>query len=72
MKTTHFNPSPLESELANAIEKVKGEIEKHITDNKIIEVRVNDLADNPSIKMTTEDKDGDQHMFTLRIIQKPE
>jgi len=72
MKTTSYNPSPLEIDLANALLILQGEIEKHLQDNKIIHAESNLNKDNPSIKFNLLDKDGDPHELVVRIIQIPD
>lgn len=72
MKTTSYNPSPLEVDLANAILILQSEIEKHLQDNKIIHAEPNLKKDNPSIKFNLLDKDGDPHELVVRVVQIPD
>ena len=72
MKTTSYNPSTLEIDLANALLILQGEIENHLQDNKIIHAESNLNKDNPSIKFNLLDKDGDPHELVVRIIQIPD
>ncbi|MEP2671634.1 MAG: hypothetical protein ABJH04_21700 [Cyclobacteriaceae bacterium] len=72
MKTSSYNPSTLEIDLANALLILQGEIEKHLQDNKIIHAESNLNKDNPSIKFNLLDKDGDPHELVVRIIQIPD
>ena len=72
MKTTSYNPSPLEIDFANALSVLQKELEKNLTDNRIIHVESNVKRDNPMVKFSLLDKDGDPHEVVLRIIQIPD
>lgn len=72
MKTTSYNPSPLEVDMANALFILQKEIQKHLQDNEIIEVQPSLKGDNPSVRFNLLDKDGDPHEIVLRIIQIPD
>lgn len=72
MKTTSYNPSPLEVDLANALFILQKEIEKHLQDNEVINVETNLKRDNPMVKFNLLDKDGDPHEIVIRIIQIPD
>jgi hypothetical protein len=72
MKTTSYNPSPLEVDMANALFIVQKEIEKHLQDNEIIHVQTNINRDNPMVKFNLLDKDGDPHEIVVRIVQIPD
>ena len=72
MKTSTYNPSPLEVDLANALVILQKEIQKHLQDNEIIGVEPNLKRDNPTVKFQTVDKDGDPHEILIRIIQVPD
>lgn len=72
MKTTTYNPSPLEVKFADAIEELKGQIESKLKDHKITKIDKNIGVDNPILRITMEDDDGDKHMVILKVIQKPD
>ncbi|HCM77414.1 MAG TPA: hypothetical protein DIS90_13595 [Cytophagales bacterium] len=72
MKTTSYNPSPLEVDLANAILILQKEIEKHLQDNRIVTAESNLGKDNPLVRFILEDKDGDHHELVVRIVQIPD
>lgn len=72
MKTSSYNPSPLETEFANALLKLQKDIEKNLTDNQVIHVETQILRDNPMVKFSLLDKDGDPHEIVLRVIQIPD
>ncbi|MBI3482226.1 MAG: hypothetical protein HY015_04530 [Bacteroidetes bacterium] len=72
MKTSSYNPSPLEVDMANALFLVQKEIEKHLQDNEIIQVQTNINRDNPMVKFNLLDKDGDPHEIVVRIVQIPD
>jgi hypothetical protein len=72
MKTTSYNPSPLEVNFANALLSLQKELEKHLPDNQVIHVESNIRRDNPMVKFSLLDKDGDPHEIVVRIIQIPD
>jgi hypothetical protein len=72
MKTSTYNPSPLEVDFANALQILQKDIEKHLQDNEIIAVESNIRKDNPMIRFNLLDKDGDPHEIVIRIIQIPD
>ena len=72
MKTTSYNPSPLEVDFANALHILQEQLEKHLQGNKIVNVDCNLKRDNPMVKFSLVDKDGDPHEIVVRIIQIPD
>jgi len=72
MKTTSYNPSPLEIDFAKALSVLQKELEKNLTDNRIVNVESNIKRDNPMVKFSLLDKDGDPHEVVVRIIQIPD
>ena len=72
MKTSAYNPSPLEVDFANALYILQKEIEKHLGGNQVIHVETNIRKDNPMIKFNLLDKDGDPHEIVVRVIQIPD
>lgn len=72
MKTSTYNPSPIEVDFANSLFILQKDIEKHLQGNKIIHVESNIKRDNPMVKFNLLDKDGDQHEIVVRIIQIPD
>jgi hypothetical protein len=72
MKTSSYNPSPLEVDFANAMYIVQKELEKHLQNNTITNVETHLKRDNPMVKFTLVDKDGDPHELVVRIIQIPD
>lgn len=72
MKTSTYNPSPLEVDFANALYILQKEIEKHLQNNTITHVESNIKKDNPVVKFRLTDKDGDPHEIVVRIIQIPD
>jgi hypothetical protein len=72
MKTTSYNPSPLEIDFANALQILREQIEPHLLDNKIVNVDNQHAKDNPVVKFQLVDKDGDAHEIVVRIIQIPD
>lgn len=72
MKTSSYNPSPLEVDFANALYILQGEIEKHLQGNEITKVETFLKRDNPMVRFNLVDKDGDPHEIVVRIIQIPD
>ena len=72
MKTTAYNPSPLEVDFANSFVILQKEIEKHLQNNKIVNVESNIARDNPMVKFSLVDTDGDPHEIVVRIVQIPD
>ena len=72
MKTSTYNPSPLEVDMANALTILQKEIVKHLQDCDIVNVEPNIKRDNPTVKFQVVDKDGDPHEILVRIIQIPD
>lgn len=72
MKTVAYNPSPLEVDFANALFILQKDIQKHLQNNKVTSVESNIKRDNPMIKFSLVDKDGDPHEIVVRIIQIPD
>lgn len=72
MKTTAYNPSPLEVDFANALSALQKDIERYLHDNRIVHVESSVKRDNPMVKFSLLDKDGDPHEVVLRIIQIPD
>lgn len=72
MKTSTYNPSPLEVDFANALFILQEQIQKHLHDNEVINVESNINQDNPTVKFSLLDKDGDPHEIVVRIIQIPD
>lgn len=72
MKTSIYNPSSLEIDFANALQILRDEIQKHLLNNEITHVENNLRKDNPMVKFSMVDKDGDPHEIVVRIIQIPD
>jgi hypothetical protein len=72
MKTTAYNPSSLEVDFANALIILQKDIQKHLQGNQIVNVESNINRDNPMVKFSLVDKDGDPHEIVVRIVQIPD
>lgn len=72
MKTSSYNPSSLEIDFANALQILQKDIEKHLQNNEITNVENHLRKDNPMVKFSLVDKDGDPHEIVVRIIQIPD
>lgn len=72
MKTSTYNPSPIEVDFANALHILQGDIEKHLQNNKVVHVESNITKDNPMVKFNLLDSEGDPHEIVIRIIQIPD
>ena len=72
MKTTSYNPSPLEVDFANALHKICRQIEGELDNLKIDKVECDTDADNPFVKFYVKDQDDDPHEVVMKIIQLPD
>ncbi len=72
MKTSTYNPSPLETDFANALFILQDKIQKHLQDNEVINVETDLSKDNPVVKFSLLDKDGDPHEIVIKVIQIPD
>jgi hypothetical protein len=72
MKTSTYNPSPLEVDFANSLYLLQHEIEKHLQGNQVTKVETFLKRDNPMVRFSMLDKDGDPHEIVVRIIQIPD
>ncbi|HEY9489246.1 MAG TPA: hypothetical protein VIQ51_12970 [Chryseosolibacter sp.] len=72
MKTSSYNPSSLEVDFANALQILKEQIQSHLLNNQITRVENNLGRDNPTVKFSLVDKDGDPHELVIRIVQIPD
>ena len=72
MKTESYNPSPLEVDFANAMFILQKQFEVHLQDNQVVNVETQINRDNPQVKFSLLDKDGDPHEVVIRIIQIPD
>ena len=72
MKTKTYNPSPLEVEFVNVIESLKHKINEKLENSEIESFEHKLDIDNPLLKATVVDKDGDKHTLILKVIQKPD
>jgi hypothetical protein len=72
MKTTQYNPSPLELNLAAAFQKLKEQLQAHLPDNKILDIVALPESDNPVLLYTLEDQQGDKHELVVQFIQRPD
>jgi hypothetical protein len=72
MKTTVYNPSPLETELANVLVSLQKEIERNLKDKSISQATADLSQDNPSVKFNVVDKEGDHHEIIIKVVQIPD
>jgi hypothetical protein len=72
MKTIAYNPSTIEVEFANAIMRMREDIQKQLSNNEIIDIQHRIQDDNPSLKFILLDKDGDPHEVVIKVIQTPD
>lgn len=72
MKTTAYNPSPLEIDFANALHILRDQIQPHLLNNRITHVENHLGKENPMVKFSLVDSDGDPHEIVVRIIQIPD
>ncbi len=72
MKTTSYNPSELEVEMAKIIHELHDQLNKKFRNNQVINIETNTETDNPIVKLQLLDADGDPHELVLKIIQTPD
>lgn len=72
MKTSAYNPSPLEVEFANALYTLQQDLQKNLSGSRIVHVESSVKRDNPMVKFSLVDQDGDPHEIVVRIIQIPD
>lgn len=72
MKTSAYNPSPLEVEFANALYTLQQDLQKNLSGTRIVHVESSVKRDNPMVKFSLVDQDGDPHEIVVRIIQIPD
>jgi len=68
MKTTSYNPSPIEVEFANILNQLQDKIGAQLSSNDVIKVENKIQEDNPVVKFYLHDSDGDPHEVVLKII----
>ncbi len=69
MKTERYNPSPLEQELARAIEATQDALSTHLS-GTIASIDIQLETDNPRLNLLIQDDDGDRHTLVVQIIQR--
>ena len=62
----------LEVELAEAVTRLKEELEPGFSTNSIVDISASTDLDNPIVNIKTQDKDGDPHEIVIKIIQRPD
>lgn len=72
MKTTAYNPSNLEIELAKTVVLLQKEIEQKLNGKQITKIFPDVSQDNPAVKITLVDKEGDAHEVVMKIVQLPD
>lgn len=72
MKTESYNPSNLEVQVAKSLTRLKDELEKGFTTNKIVGIDASLELDNPMVTIKTQDEDGDHHELVIKVIQRPD
>ncbi len=72
MITTDYNPSPFEVELLKILKEKLDGSDWEFSGGQPKEVISNTEIDNPHIILKTVDSDGQEHHFTIQVIQKPD
>jgi hypothetical protein len=72
MKTSNYNPSPLEVRFATILSGLMEEMNRQLDGFEIYRVEHNINVDNPTVQFLIADKDGDKHQVVLKIIQRPD
>ncbi len=69
MKTTTYNPSPLEVKITNCIGENKEELNRKINGWSITHIEQKIDADNPALRIHVKDDDGDEHLLVINLMQ---
>jgi hypothetical protein len=69
MKTTDYNPSTLEVEMAQVIAEMQTQIQLKMQKVEITHVEKNFKLDNPRLRFTIKDADGDIHKVVVQVVQ---
>jgi hypothetical protein len=69
MRTLDYNPSLLEVEMAKVIADMQQQIESHLNGVVITDVEKYLQHDNPRLRFTVKDADGDTHKLVVQVIQ---
>jgi hypothetical protein len=72
MKTSDYNPSPLEIRFASILKDLREEISAKMDGLRIYKVEDDLKQDNPTVQFHLEDGDGDLHHIVIKIIQRPD
>ncbi|MCC9167620.1 hypothetical protein [Pontibacter harenae] len=72
MRTTNYNPSPLEVNFAKAFKDLTPQLESRIEGGKVVNIESIHDADNPMVIFKLEDQEGDLHEVVVQIIQRPD
>ena len=72
MKTSNYNPSPLEVRFATILKDMKDELNHQLDGFEIYRIENNINEDNPTVQFHLADKDGDRHQIILKVIQRPD
>ncbi|MFD2245074.1 hypothetical protein [Pontibacter ruber] len=72
MRTTQYNPSPLEVDFARAFKELAPQLESKLGAGKVIDITSKHDIDNPIVIYKMEDKEGDLHEIVVQIIQRPD
>lgn len=72
MKTTHYSPSDLEVSILQAITSLQKEIGEKLENITIVKLSPTPSENNPELKISLKDADGDLHEVIVRITQLPD
>jgi hypothetical protein len=72
MKTSNYNPSPLEVRFALILTGLKEELNRQLDGFEIYRIDNNIQVDNPTVQFLVADQDGDKHEIVLKVIQRPD
>ena len=72
MKTSNYNPSPLEVRFAMVLANMKEELNQQLDGFEIYRIENNLNVDNPTVQFLLADQDGDKHQIVLKVIQRPD
>jgi len=72
MKTTHYSPSELEVSFSRILASLREEIESKLEGVEIINLARTPSENNPELKFSLKDLDGDLHEVVVRVTQLPD
>lgn len=70
MENESYNPSPLEVQMADAIEQLSDQLAEKLPEHKVLSIEKNIQLDNPQLLVRVENQQGKKNEVVIRIIQR--